>query len=63
MAAEGVLLFPAINVNDCMTKSKFDSVNGCRQSPPDGIIRATDVMTGGKHALVCGYGDVGKGGI
>merc|ERR1711953_1489739 len=61
MAAKGELLFPAINVNDCVTKSKFDNVFGCRHSLPDGIMRATDVMIGGKRALVCGYGDVGKG--
>merc|ERR1711887_252098 len=61
MAARGELLFPAINVNDCVTKSKFDNVYGCRHSLPDGIMRATDVMIGGKRALVCGYGDVGKG--
>jgi adenosylhomocysteinase len=61
MAAKGELLFPAINVNDCVTKSKFDDVYGCRHSLPDGIMRATDVMLGGKRALVCGYGDVGKG--
>merc|ERR1719408_429 len=61
MAAKGELLFPAINVNDCVTKSKFDNVFGCRHSLPDGIMRATDVMLGGKRALVCGYGDVGKG--
>merc|ERR1711929_43979 len=61
MAAKGELLFPAINVNDCVTKSKFDNVYGCRQSLPDGIMRATDVMIGGKRVLVCGYGDVGKG--
>merc|ERR1711915_30481 len=61
MAAKGELLFPAINVNDCVTKSKFDNVYGCRHSLPDGIMRATDVMIGGKTALVCGYGDVGKG--
>jgi adenosylhomocysteinase len=61
MAAKGELLFPAINVNDCVTKSKFDNVYGCRHSLPDGIMRATDVMIGGKCALVCGYGDVGKG--
>merc|ERR1712066_528752 len=53
--------FPAINVNDCVTKSKFDNVYGCRHSLPDGIMRATDVMIGGKRAVVCGYGDVGKG--
>jgi len=57
----GELLFPAINVNDCVTKSKFDNVYGCRHSLPDGIMRATDVMIGGKRALICGYGDVGKG--
>merc|ERR1712013_952343 len=61
MAHGGELLFPAINVNDCVTKSKFDNVYGCRHSLPDGIMRATDVMIGGKRALVCGYGDVGKG--
>merc|ERR1719194_311103 len=61
MAAKGELLFPAINVNDCVTKSKFDNVYGCRHSLTDGIMRATDVMIGGKIALVAGYGDVGKG--
>jgi len=61
MAKKGDLLFPAINVNDCVTKSKFDNVYGCRHSLPDGIMRATDVMIGGKSALICGYGDVGKG--
>merc|ERR1711959_810710 len=61
MAAKGELLFPAINVNDCVTKSKFDNVYGCRHSLPDGIMRATDVMIGGKRCLVCGFGDVGKG--
>jgi len=61
MAAKGELLFPSINVNDCVTKSKFDNVYGCRHSLPDGIMRATDVMIGGKRALICGYGDVGKG--
>merc|ERR1712113_1146943 len=61
MAKKGELLFPAINVNDCVTKSKFDNVYGCRHSLTDGIMRATDVMIGGKRALVCGYGDVGKG--
>merc|ERR1712151_1346899 len=61
MAAKGALLFPAINVNDCVTKSKFDNVYGCRHSLPDGIMRATDVMIGGKRVLICGYGDVGKG--
>merc|ERR1711934_395405 len=61
MVAKGELLFPAINVNDCVTKSKFDNVYGCRHSLPDSIMRATDVMIGGKRALICGYGDVGKG--
>merc|ERR1711945_58895 len=61
MVTKGELLFPAINVNDCVTKSKFDNVYGCRHSLNDGIMRATDVMIGGKRALVCGYGDVGKG--
>lgn len=60
-AAEGKLLFPAINVNDCVTKSKFDNLYGCRESLIDGIKRATDVMISGKKAVVCGYGDVGKG--
>lgn len=58
---EGSLLFPAINVNDSVTKSKFDNKYGCRHSLVDGINRATDVMIGGKVAVVCGYGDVGKG--
>jgi adenosylhomocysteinase len=57
----GTLLFPAINVNDSVTKSKFDNVYGCRHSLPDGIMRATDVMIAGKRVLVCGFGDVGKG--
>ena len=61
MAEKGELLFPAINVNDCVTKSKFDNVYGCRHSLPDGIMRATDVMLAGKKALICGFGDVGKG--
>merc|ERR1711939_291898 len=61
MAKTWELLFPAINVNDCVTKSKFDNVYGCRHSLTDGIMRATDVMIGGKRALICGYGDVGKG--
>merc|ERR1711912_33305 len=61
MAKTGELLFPTINVNDCVTKSKFDNVYGCRHSLPDGIMRSTDVMIGGKRALICGYGDVGKG--
>jgi len=58
---DGSLLFPAYNVNDCVTKSKFDNVYGCRESLVDGIKRATDVMLSGKKAVVCGYGDVGKG--
>ncbi|WP_377321531.1 adenosylhomocysteinase [Pimelobacter simplex] len=58
---EGSLLFPAINVNDSVTKSKFDNKYGCRHSLVDGINRATDVMIGGKVAVICGYGDVGKG--
>merc|ERR1712151_442485 len=61
MAKKGELLFPSINVNDCVTKSKFDNVYGCRHSLTVGIMRATDVTIGGKRALVCGYGDVGKG--
>jgi adenosylhomocysteinase len=61
MAAEGQLLFPAINVNDSVTKSKFDNLYGCRHSLVDAICRATDVMLAGKTAVVCGYGDVGKG--
>jgi adenosylhomocysteinase len=61
MHAKGELLFPAINVNDSVTKSKFDNLYGCRHSLIDGINRATDVMIGGKVAVVCGYGDVGKG--
>merc|ERR1719258_181849 len=61
MANKGELLFPAINVNDCVTKSKFDNVYGCRHSLPDSTMRATDVMIGGKRALICGFGDVGKG--
>jgi len=61
MAKEGKLSFPAINVNDSVTKSKFDNVYGCRHSLPDGIMRASDVMIGGKVAVVCGYGQVGKG--
>jgi adenosylhomocysteinase len=60
-AKEGKLLFPAINVNDSVTKSKFDNKYGCRHSLIDGINRATDVLIGGKVAVVCGYGDVGKG--
>ena len=61
MHSEGRLSFPAINVNDSVTKSKFDNLYGCRESLVDGIKRATDVMIAGKIALVCGYGDVGKG--
>ncbi|HTO47539.1 MAG TPA: adenosylhomocysteinase [Burkholderiales bacterium] len=61
MAKDGRLMFPAINVNDSVTKSKFDNLYGCRESLVDGIKRATDVMVAGKIALVCGYGDVGKG--
>jgi len=61
MQREGALPFPAINVNDSVTKSKFDNLYGCRESLVDGIKRATDVMIAGKIALVCGYGDVGKG--
>jgi adenosylhomocysteinase len=61
MAEAGELLFPAINVNDSVTKSKFDNLYGCRHSLVDGIFRATDVMLAGKQAVVCGFGDVGKG--
>ncbi|RKS76417.1 adenosylhomocysteinase [Actinomadura pelletieri DSM 43383] len=61
MAKEGTLQFPAINVNDSVTKSKFDNKYGCRHSVIDGLNRATDVLIGGKVAVVCGYGDVGKG--
>jgi adenosylhomocysteinase len=61
MAERGELLVPAINVNDSVTKSKFDNIYGCRESLVDGIKRATDVMMAGKTAMVCGYGDVGKG--
>ncbi len=61
MASAGTLQFPAINVNDSVTKSKFDNKYGCRHSLVDGINRATDVLIGGKVAVVCGYGDVGKG--
>jgi adenosylhomocysteinase len=61
MMEQGTLLFPAINVNDSVTKSKFDNLYGCRHSLVDGINRATDVMIGGKVAVVCGFGDVGKG--
>ena len=61
MAKDGTLYCPAINVNDSVTKSKFDNLYGCRESLVDGIKRATDVMVAGKIAIVCGYGDVGKG--
>ena len=61
MAKEGTLLFPAINVNDSVTKSKFDNVYGCRHSVVDGLNRATDVMISAKLAVICGYGEVGKG--
>lgn len=61
MSAKGELLLKAINVNDCVTKSKFDNVYGCRHSLPDGLMRATDVMIAGKQVVISGYGDVGKG--
>src|SRR5437660_1124839 len=61
MHARGELKFPAINVNDSVTKSKFDNLYGCRESLMDGIKRATDTMIAGKVAVVAGYGDVGKG--
>jgi len=61
MAKNGELLFPVININDSVTKSKFDNIYGCKHSLIDGIMRATDVMIAGKKAVVCGYGDVGKG--
>src|SRR5258708_26946624 len=61
MQKAGTLLFPAINVNDSVTKSKFDNLYGCRHSLVDGLMRATDVMLSGKVAVICGYGDVGKG--
>jgi adenosylhomocysteinase len=61
MAKEGSLMMPAINVNDSVTKSKFDNLYGCRESLVDGIKRATDTMIAGKHCIVCGFGDVGKG--
>src|SRR5271167_179804 len=63
MAQAGTLLFPAINVNDSVTKSKFDNKYGCRHSLIDGINRGTDVLIGGKKVLICGYGDVGKGSV
>ena len=58
---KGTLLVPAININDSVTKSKFDNKYGCKESLVDSIRRATDVMMAGKVAIVCGYGDVGKG--
>eukprot|EP00341_Mesodinium_pulex_P002585 CAMPEP_0116917148 /NCGR_PEP_ID=MMETSP0467-20121206/18963_1 /TAXON_ID=283647 /ORGANISM="Mesodinium pulex, Strain SPMC105" /LENGTH=478 /DNA_ID=CAMNT_0004594171 /DNA_START=37 /DNA_END=1473 /DNA_ORIENTATION=+ len=61
MSQKGELLFPAINVNDSVTKSKFDNLYGCKHSLPDGLCRATDVMIAGKRCVVCGFGDVGKG--
>lgn len=61
MAKAGTLKAPAINVNDSVTKSKFDNLYGCRESLVDAIKRATDVMIAGKIAVICGYGDVGKG--
>lgn len=61
MATAGELLFSAINVNDSVTKSKFDNLYGCKHSLPDGLCRATDVMIAGKRAVICGFGDVGKG--
>jgi adenosylhomocysteinase len=61
MEKNGSLLFPAINVNDSVTKSKFDNLYGCKHSLPDGLMRATDVMMAGKKVVICGYGDVGKG--
>ena len=61
MQLNGSLLFPAINVNNYVSKRKFDNLYGCRHSLPDGLMRATDVMIAGKIVVVCGYGDVGKG--
>jgi len=61
LAERRELLFPAINVNDSVTKSKFDNLYGCKHSLPDGIMRATDVMIAGKRVVICGFGDVGKG--
>merc|ERR1719450_1514216 len=61
MAENNKLLFPALNVNDAVTKSKFDNLYGCKHSLPDGLMRATDVMLAGKEVMVFGYGDVGKG--
>ena len=63
VVANGTLRFPGINVNDSVTKSKFDNVYGCRHSLVDAIMRATDVLISGKKALVLGYGDVGKGSV
>lgn len=63
MAEDGELLFPGINVNDSVTKSKFDNLYGCRHSLVDAIMRSTDILISGKRALVCGYGDVGKGSV
>src|SRR5678816_2997406 len=61
MMQAGTLRFPAVNVNDSVTKSKFDNLYGCRHSIVDGLNRATDVMPAGKVAVICGYGDVGRG--
>ena len=61
MAQRGELLIKAINVNDSVTKQKFDNIYGCRHSLPDGLMRATDVMIAGKQVVICGFGDVGKG--
>jgi adenosylhomocysteinase len=61
LEAQNRLICTAINVNDSVTKSKFDNIYGCRHSLPDGLNRATDVMIAGKKVMVCGYGDVGKG--
>jgi adenosylhomocysteinase len=61
MAEKGELLFKAINVNDSVTKQKFDNIYGCKHSLPDGLMRATDVMIAGKQVVICGFGDVGKG--
>jgi len=61
MASRGELLIKAINVNDSVTKQKFDNIYGCRHSLPDGLMRATDVMIAGKQVVICGFGDVGKG--
>merc|ERR1711988_574636 len=61
MGKKGELLIPCINVNDSVTKSKFDNLYGCKHSLPDGLMRATDVMLAGKQCVICGFGDVGKG--